>query len=226
MVRFIKAKPSSRRKRLQSLNYYDSLRGDETEYENASTGSVSTANPTLPETATVCSEVLQKMSLEDLPRIGDLLSLHNRTISRDPQDDNESDSWGTASLNFDEGSGWEVSSGVPEDSNWEVLSDVASVVSYNTVGFTYADVVRSGSTSPHATNVKRKLLRSLPQAASYSSSRQSADKYSLADDSSCINHVSSKDPFAVQSMIGEEKMRHRGRKSCRGPNGKMKWKRY
>jgi hypothetical protein len=224
MVHF-KAKPASRQKRLQALNYYETLWGEETDYsENRSTGSVSTVSPTLSEAATICSELfLQKMSLEDLPDIGNL-SLHTISISPDPQDDDESDSWGTASLNFEEGSGWDVSSVVPEDCNWEELSDVASIVSFDTVGFTYADVVRSGSTSPNVTNVKRTLLRSMLQTATYSPTLKSADNCPLVEASS--NQVSTKDPFALHSMIGEEKMRHRGRKSCRGPNGKMTWKRY
>jgi hypothetical protein len=225
MVRFIAKRAA--KKRLPKLNYYETLCGEETDYENESTGSVSTVNHTLSEAAAICSEVLlQKMSFEDLPHIGDLLSLHTASISPDPQHDEDFDSWGTASLHFEEESGWDVSSAVPEDCNWEVLSDVASVVSFDTFGLTFADVVRSGSTAPNATNVQRKLLRSLPQTATYSSTRKSADNSLLVDASTCVNQVSNKDPFARQSMIGEEKTHHRGRKSFRGPNGKMKWKRY
>lgn len=142
-------------------------------------------------------------------------------------DDEQSECWDSG-FSLDSTSINEVHHG-----DWEFPSDVGSVASFDTTCFTYIDALRlrleSHDVAPKIFGPKKpNFSHSTRKRSVLSSIVESNTAMHDANEVDHFFHDGPKHAFLHQSMIGEEKVQHRGRKSGRRSSGKGKvsWKRF
>jgi hypothetical protein len=164
------------------------------------------------------SEAEDESSLQELSPQEDQQSFQGLSLAEPSENESASGSWWTQSTNAQEVEAFE----------WELLSDVDSVKSFDVIHQTYADVLRTGATElPGFLNeTKKRHGVSDCKKVTFHNVASNAARGTRKDSSPTPNVFLRNDPFVHLSMIGEEKVQHRGRRSRVGHDGKVRWKRY